>query len=118
MTRLAILVLAALAVAGPARAQAPNPIPSNRPMALLPNAGTPLLLERLTNGATLESFLNLARSDFRNLDANSDDKLTPMDAEIHKLMQQASNRFIYAMMIFRADLDGDGMVTAEESSGC
>jgi Ca2+-binding EF-hand superfamily protein len=73
-----------------------------------------LLLERLSSGATLENFLNLVRSDFRNLDANSDDKLTPTDTEIHGVMQQASNRFIYAMMIFRADLDGDGVVTTEE----
>lgn len=114
MRRVAILILAALAFAGPAHAQAPNPVAPNGPAVVPPNAGTQLLLERLSSGATLENFLNLVRSDFRNLDANSDDKLTPTDTEIHGVMQQASNRFIYAMMIFRADLDGDGVVTAEE----
>ena len=114
MIRLAIAACIALAAASSADAQTPNPIAPNGPAAAPPNAGTQLLLERLSSGTTLGTYLNFARTDFRNLDADSDGTLTPLDAEIHRLMQAASTRFIHAMTIFRADLDGDGAVTAEE----
>jgi Ca2+-binding EF-hand superfamily protein len=114
MMRLAIVLCSALSVVTAAYAQTPDSAPSKAPVPPAPNTGTQLLLERLTNGATLENYLNLARTDFRNLDADADNTLTPMDAEFHKAILSTANRFVYAMLIFRADLDGDGTVTAEE----
>ena len=110
MPRFVFTILVLLAAAYPASSQTP----SHAPQGTAP--GMRLLLERLAGEMTLESYMNSVRAEFRHLDANSDDALSAVDAGVHSAMQASNARSMSALMIMRADLDGDGTVTQEELS--
>ncbi|PAY07632.1 hypothetical protein CK489_18045 [Bradyrhizobium sp. UFLA03-84] len=107
-TGLAGLGVAALA-GQPAGAQAPAGSPPS-PARLAQEQ----LLLRLPAGQPLDRYLEQLRSEFFNLDADSDGKLTPRDVELHALMETAQARSVAWMSVLRYDLDGDGFVTEDE----
>jgi Ca2+-binding EF-hand superfamily protein len=93
--------------ASPAVAQIPSPAPSRE-------AATQMMLLQLQAGATLGGYLERLRQDFRQLDADQDGVLTAADADLHEAVTRAQIRTTAAAQILRADLDGDGVVTADE----
>jgi Ca2+-binding EF-hand superfamily protein len=91
----------------PAAAQTQAPAPSRE-------AAMQTLLAQMQPGATLGGYLERLRQDFRQLDADQDGVLTAADADLHDAVVRAQMRMLAAMQILRADLDGDGVVTADE----
>jgi Ca2+-binding EF-hand superfamily protein len=103
MNRAALLTaVVAMGTIGLAQAQTTDPPP---------NA---VLVARLQAGATLERYLQNLRQEFLRLDADGDGKLDAADLESHTIMARAMFRNSFAMQIMAADLDGDGLVTADE----
>lgn len=100
--------LAVLIFAGESRAQAPAQPQQQEPPV---NA---FLLGRLQGGATIERFLETLRSEFTRADANGNGKIDAADIEMHTAMTAAGIRQMMAMQIMGADLNGDGVVTADE----
>jgi Ca2+-binding EF-hand superfamily protein len=94
------------AAAQQATAQAPAPPPAS---AVLPSQ-PPLPSE----GATLERYFARLRTDFAQLDADRDGKITQRDVDLHTLMEAAYRRAYALFSVMRFDLDGDGTVTEDE----
>lgn len=110
-TGLAGLGVAALA-GQPAGAQA-LVAPAGSPPSSAKAAQEQLLL-RLPAGQPLDRYLEQLRSEFFNLDADGDGKLTQRDVELHTLMETTQARSVAWMSVLRYDLDGDGFVTEDE----
>jgi Ca2+-binding EF-hand superfamily protein len=91
-------------------AQNAPPSPSVPPM----SPATQYLQQRLHPGGTLENFLQQMRNEFRQGDADSNGEINAADIELHANAGAASMRAMFAMMIMRADLNDDGVVTVEE----
>jgi Ca2+-binding EF-hand superfamily protein len=75
---------------------------------------TQIFLPKLSAGMTLSRYLESLRQEFRRLDADGDNELTAADVELHESVARGVVRAAIAMMILRADLDGDGYVTQAE----
>jgi Ca2+-binding EF-hand superfamily protein len=73
-----------------------------------------VLAIRLTAGATMERFVDALRSEFQQLDADGDDRITGDDLALHDAHTAAMMRSMTAVKIMTADLDDDGVVTADE----
>jgi len=71
-------------------------------------------LNYLQPGATLGTYTERLRQEFRQLDADQDGVLTAADAELHDAVTRTQARTMAAMQLLRADLDHDGAVTADE----
>jgi Ca2+-binding EF-hand superfamily protein len=97
-----IVVVALALVAFPAAGQIPDP-------------ATQAFMQRLQPGATLGSFTEQLRQEFRQLDADADGVLTAADADLHDTAAKAQLRAAAAMQFLRFDLDRDGVVTADEA---
>lgn len=108
----AACVLLLAAAAGPSFAQQPQPSPA--PPQVVMSPGYQLLLSRLQVGQTPEQYVYILRAEFFQLDADSDDKITQGDVELHGLMESIQARSIGVTMVMRYDLDGDGFVTEDE----
>jgi Ca2+-binding EF-hand superfamily protein len=78
------------------------------------DAAMQTLLLQLHPGATLDAFTERLRQEFRQLDADADGVLTAADADMHEAVAIAQVRAMMATQILRADLDHDGVVTADE----
>jgi Ca2+-binding EF-hand superfamily protein len=87
--------------------------PPTPPVPPLPPA-TQYLQQRLHAGVTLDRYLQQFQSEFRQADADMNGVVDAADADIHAAMGAASVRTMLTLMIMRADLDGDGAVTADE----
>ncbi len=72
------------------------------------------LLRHLSGGSTLERYLKAIRSEFVRIDADADGKIDAADEAVHKAIGATSFRTSAAMRIMYADLNGDGVVTADE----
>jgi Ca2+-binding EF-hand superfamily protein len=72
------------------------------------------LLRQLQAVTTLEGFLDELRREFTVLDADGDGKLSRADIELQRSVANALSRSGAFARIFRFDLDGDGVVTADE----
>ena len=72
------------------------------------------LLGRISGGATLERYLKAMRSEFARIDADADGKIDAADEAAHKAISATSFRTSMAMQTMYADLNGDGVVTADE----
>jgi len=75
---------------------------------------TQILAQRLQPGATLNRYLESLRQQFHQLDADGDGDLTAADADLLEAIGRAQQQAVQALAIMRADLDGDGFVTADE----
>jgi Ca2+-binding EF-hand superfamily protein len=75
---------------------------------------TQTFLMYLQPGATLGTYTERLRQEFRQLDADADGVLTAADADLHDAVAKAQARTTAAMQLVRADLDHDGAVTADE----
>jgi Ca2+-binding EF-hand superfamily protein len=102
MNHAALFTVLMIGTIGLAQAQTTSPPP---------NA---LLAARLQAGATLERYLQNMRQEFLRLDADGNGKLDAADIEMHTIIGRAMFRNSFAMQIMVADLDGDGVVTADE----
>ncbi len=78
------------------------------------DAAMQTIFSHLQPGATPSGFNDRLRQEFRQLDADLDGVLTAADADMHDMVNQAQLRSMLAMQILIADLDGDGVVTADE----
>ncbi len=105
MTRIGMLACALGLIAGAAVAQ---PTPSSG------DSADSYFLSKLGYGSTLSHYIELLRQEFRQLDADLDGELTAADADLHQSIARAQSRAMRATAILRADLNGDGMVTANE----
>ena len=65
-------------------------------------------------GQTLEQYLDNLKSDFFQLDADADGKLTQRDVALHGLFEGTLTRMVGLSAVFTFDLDGDGAVTEDE----
>jgi Ca2+-binding EF-hand superfamily protein len=108
MTAMGFLV-ARLAV--PSLAQQPQSSPAPE---VVMSPGYQLLLSRLRVGQTAQSYLELLRVEFFQIDADSDGKITQRDIDLHGLMEAIQARSLGVTMVMRYDLDGDGFVIEEE----
>jgi Ca2+-binding EF-hand superfamily protein len=72
------------------------------------------MLRQLRAGTTLKDFLEGLRRQFAQNDADGDGRISSADIELHGAVAQAQARGFSMMQIMRADLDGDGTVTADE----
>ncbi|MGY4477356.1 EF-hand domain-containing protein [Bradyrhizobium sp. USDA 3364] len=105
--------LAGLAIAALAGQPAVAQAPAGSPPSPAKVAQEQLLL-RLPAGQPLDRCLEQLRSEFFNLDADGDGKLTQRDVELHALMEAVQARSVAWMSVLRYDLDGDGFVTEDE----
>lgn len=105
MVRIGMLACALGFVAGGALAQ---------PAGSSGESADAYFLAKLTGGSTLGRFVEVLQQEFRQLDANLDGELTAADADLHESIARAQMRAMSALPVLRADLDGDGMVTANE----
>jgi Ca2+-binding EF-hand superfamily protein len=78
------------------------------------DAATQTILSQLQPGATLNDYVERLRQEFRQLDADMDGVLSAADADLHDGVAAAQLRSAAAMPILQADLNGDGVVTADE----
>jgi Ca2+-binding EF-hand superfamily protein len=108
----AAALFAVLIFAGESRAQAPAQ--PQQPQQEQEQPVNAFLLGRLQGGATLERYLEALRSEFTRADADNNGKIDAADIETHAAMMAASLRLMHAMQIMGADLNGDGVVTADE----
>ncbi|MGY3454277.1 EF-hand domain-containing protein [Bradyrhizobium sp. USDA 4353] len=69
---------------------------------------------RIQAGATLENVLEQQRSEFAQLDADGDGRLSTRDVELHATMEAAQARIQAVQGVMRYDVDGDGFVTEDE----
>ncbi len=102
------LLLSALTTWGlalPALAQDARPAPPQPPAILFP---------LIQPGGTLDLTMVSARQLFRELDANSDEKLDGADIAFEKAVAAAGFRASALMRFMSADLNGDGSVTEQE----
>ncbi len=76
--------------------------------------GSQLLLSRFQTGQTLERYLDFLRSDFLQIDADADGKITQRDVDLHSVMETIQVRTVALTAVMRFDLDGDGAVTEDE----
>ena len=91
----------------------PHASAQSAPNEPLPPA-TQFLLQRLHPNSTIERYLQVVRSEFRQADADADGLVKESDAAVHAAMQGAAARMMFVLMVMRADLDGDGAVTEDE----
>lgn len=91
-------------------AQSPPQTPPVQPA----SPATQYLSQRLHQTVTLDRYLEQLRNEFRQADADQNGEVNAADADIHATMGAASVRTMMSLMIMRADLDGDGVVTADE----
>lgn len=105
MKTLLLSVLATWGLVLPAPAQDARPAPPQPPAILFP---------LIQPGGTLDLTMVSARQLFRELDANSDEKLDGADIAFEKAVAAAGFRASALMRIMTADLDGDGAVTEQE----
>jgi len=96
----------------PSFAQQPQPSTSAPQVVMSP--GYQLLLSRLQVGQTPEQYVYILRVEFFQLDADSDDKITQRDVDLHGLMESIQARSLGVTMVMRYDLDGDGFVAEDE----
>jgi Ca2+-binding EF-hand superfamily protein len=89
--------------------RAPAPPVARRP-ALQPN----YLLSRLSMNMKLADYLKVMNGEFRWADADTNGELSDADGVLLDQMAAASFRTMYVIEFWRADLDGDGAVTADE----
>jgi Ca2+-binding EF-hand superfamily protein len=82
--------------------------------AQFPDVTAQAFLMYLQPGATLGTYTERLRQEFRQLDADQDGVLTAADADLHDAVAKAQLRMAAAMQLLRADLDRDGAVTADE----
>ncbi len=82
--------------------------------AQFPDVTAQTFLMYLQPGATLGTYTERLRQEFRQLDADQDGVLTAADADLHDAVAKAQLRMAAAMQVLRADLDRDGAVTADE----
>ncbi|MEA2905137.1 MAG: hypothetical protein QOI12_2524 [Alphaproteobacteria bacterium] len=105
LSRLA-LVIVSLCLPAANKPAAAQDVPASRAMrTLLPWAH---------QGDALERFLNKMHHSFRQSDADGDGLLTMADSTLRTMIGAASMRAALALEIARADLDRDGVVTADE----
>jgi Ca2+-binding EF-hand superfamily protein len=76
--------------------------------------GFQLLMSQIQAGVALDKYLETLRSDFFQIDADVDGKITQRDVDLHTQMEGAQSRWIAITSIMRFDLDGDGLVTEDE----
>src|SRR5688572_5766491 len=72
------------------------------------------LFSMLPMDITLHRYLDHLRNQFRQADADMNGELNQADIDIHASIAAAGTRMMHSTMILRADLDGDGTVTADE----
>jgi Ca2+-binding EF-hand superfamily protein len=87
---------------------------SPAPSQVVMSPGYQLLLSRLQTGQTSERYFDVLRTEFSQLDADFDGKITQKDIDLHGLMETIQARTFGVTMVLRYDLDGDGFVTEEE----
>lgn len=75
---------------------------------------TQYLSQRLYPGATLDTYLQQLRQQFRQADADMNGVIDAADFDLHAEIGAASLRNMMVLMIMRADLNGDGVVTGDE----
>jgi Ca2+-binding EF-hand superfamily protein len=75
---------------------------------------TEYFLKHLSPNATLQSYLDRLRQEFRIADADGNDEISEADAVLHGQMTAASFRAIFIASLLRADLNNDGAVSEEE----
>ncbi len=107
-----VAVFVATVLASPFLVRAQQPaVPPAAPV--IPS-GSQLLMSRVQAGLALDRYLELLRSDFFQLDADADGKLTPRDVDLHAVMEGVQARLFALNFVMRFDLDGDGLVTEDE----
>jgi Ca2+-binding EF-hand superfamily protein len=72
------------------------------------------LVNLLFAESTLPQFLQALGRDFQGADTDMDGQITQADADIRAEFMRAELRAMYIMVIMRADLDGDGVITEDE----
>lgn len=103
LTLLVSTALSGLVLTGPVAAQSPAVSLALR-----------YLQVRVTPGATLRTYLERYATEFRGFDADGDGAFTEADVVLHEAVASAAARTGALLMTMRADLDGDGAVTADE----
>jgi Ca2+-binding EF-hand superfamily protein len=106
-------ILLALAVPQSVAAQTVAPSPPSQPVPEISPA-TKYLSQRLFQGQTLDTYLQQLHQQFRHADADMNGVVDAADIEIHAKIGAASMRNMIVMMIMRADLNGDGIVSEDE----
>jgi Ca2+-binding EF-hand superfamily protein len=103
----ALAAAVCLLYAAPSTATAQNASPRLSP-------ANQYLFSMLPMDITLQRYLDHLRNQFRQADADMNGELNQADIDIHASVAAAHARMMLSTMILRADLDGDGVVTADE----